>query len=73
MREILISSDSMHNKVYAEIYYKNKFVALVSQENKACGLEIEFPGADVDQNLIVRNIPLNKFKELLEKAASELA
>ena len=73
MREIIISSDSNHDKVYAEIYYKDKFVALVSQENKARGLEIEFPGTDVDQNLVSRNIPLNKFKELLERATAELA
>ncbi len=72
MKEIIICSDSEHDKVYAEIYYSKKFVAIVSQEKGVHNLEIEFPNTDVDQEMVTRSIPFDKFMELLRMAASEL-
>lgn len=70
--EILIASDSNYEKVFAEIYYDKKFVALVSQENGIKNLNIEFPDNTVDQNQVAKKIDYDQFIAALGVAKSKL-
>ncbi len=69
---VMIASDLDHEKVYAEIYCDDKFVALVSQEH---GLEhkmLEVPGPGLVEEQISREVDLKGFQHALELAARKL-
>lgn len=68
----LIANDYEHEKVFVEIYFDDKFVALINQENGLNNLEIEFPGEGLVEDLIVRKLPLKTFLELINEAAKIL-
>ena len=70
---IIIASDDEHEKAFAEIYYREKFVALASQEGGLNRLEIEFPLFDVDEAMIIRTLELTGFQQALNSAAIRLA
>ena len=59
-------------KVFIEIYYEGKFVALINQERGLDNLEIEFPGPDLVESEIIRKLPLNDFLDLVNDAATRL-
>ena len=69
--KITIASDGEHERVFAELYYGEKFVALVSQEKDGV-LEIEFPSAEMDPSMILRKIDLSSFQAALISAALKL-
>ena len=69
---ITIASDAEHEKVYAEIHCRGKFVALVNQENGFDRLKIEFPPAGLDEAMIVRVVDMEGFQQALISAAKEL-
>ena len=69
---VMIASDEDHEEVYVEIYYDDKFVALVSQEY---GLEhkmLEVPGPGLVEEQISRKVDLEGFQQALELAARKL-
>lgn len=68
----LIASDPDHEKVYAEIYFGEKFVALISQEAGPESLMLELPGCELDQEQIIRNVNLEGFIVALRSAADRL-
>jgi hypothetical protein len=70
--DFIITSDDQHEKVFIEIYYEGKFVAQISQERGQDNLEIEFPGIDLVESLIARNVPLNTFLSLVREASEKL-
>lgn len=70
--KIIIFSSSDHNELVAEIYYKSKYVALVSQDDGINNLKIEFPDEKQNQEAILRNINLNIFLAAIEMAKKEL-
>ena len=70
--DFLIADDSEHEKVFIEIYYKDKFVASISQEQGLDKLEIEFPGPNLVESLIIRKVPLKEFLDLANDAAKRL-
>ena len=70
--DFLIADDSEHEKVFIEIYYEGKFVALINQERGLDNLEIEFPGPDLVESEIIRKLPLNDFLDLVNDAATRL-
>jgi len=70
--DFLIASDDEYEKVFIEIYYEGKFVALINQEKGLDNLEIEFPGVDVIESLIIRRLPLKEFLDLVNQAAEKL-
>ena len=70
--DFLIADDSEHEKVFIEIYYKDKFVASISQEQGLDKLEIEFPGPNLVESLIIRKVPLKEFLDLVNDAAKRL-
>ncbi len=70
--DFIIADDDQHEKVFIEIYYEGKFVALINQEKGLDDLEIEFPGTNLVETLITRKIPLNTFLNLVKEAAEKL-
>jgi len=72
MYEIVIASDDEHEKVYAEIYFQEKFVVLLSQKEGSGNLKLEFPDCNLNQEAITKIIPLNNFINLIEKAKLKL-
>lgn len=65
-----LASDQDHERVVAEIYFHNQFVALVSNDN---GVEvIEFPGPGLDESCIARSIPRDAFLHALSIASNRL-
>ena len=70
--DFLIADDSEHEKVFVEIYYNEKYVALISQEEGIDKLLIEFPGNDLNESAIIRSLPLNEFLNLIDEAVKFL-
>ena len=68
----MIASDDDHEQVFAEIYFAEKFVALVSQEEGINQLKVEFPGSNLDENMILREISMDGFLSALKEARSRL-
>ena len=69
---VTIASDEEHDKVFAEIFCGEKFVALVSQEKGVDRLEIEFPPAGIDEKLIMRAVDMEGFQQALVAAMKRL-
>ena len=73
MYKIIVASDDIHEKVFVEMYYHDKYVALLNQEKGIDEIEIEFPGCiNLDQQLILRTIPLKEFINLVNEAKLKL-
>lgn len=70
--DFLIASDSEHEKVFIEIYYNAKYIALISQENGIDDLLIEFPGNNLKESEILISLPLNEFLSLIDEAVKKL-
>ena len=70
--EVIIADDADHEKVFAEIYRDNQFLALISQEDGPEKLKVEFPGPLLDEAQVVRCAPLTEFMAVLEQAARKL-
>jgi len=70
--EILLSSDSDYEELTAEIYFNGKFVALLNKDEGLDNLKVEFPGADVNQEMVLRNIDLATFEQGLNMAKKKL-
>lgn len=69
---VMIASDAEHEKVFAEIYFDDKFVALVSQEGGLDQKILEFPGTGLDESVILREVGLDDFQQLLDLAVRKL-
>lgn len=66
---ISIGDDGLHDDLTAEIYFDEKFIALISQENGLKQAEIELhrpPDSDT------WSFPLDKFLQVLERAKHRL-
>jgi hypothetical protein len=50
--EILLSSDDDYEQLTAEVFYRVKFVALFNQDNGVHNLQIEFPCAQVEEDIL---------------------
>jgi hypothetical protein len=70
---VMIASDLDHERVYAEVYWDEKFVALVSQERGAGKEVLEFPGPGLKEDLICREVDLDGFLQAVELAVRKLA
>ena len=70
--KIMIASGPDHEEVFAEIYFGEQFVALVSQEDGIGSMRIEFPDTNVREDMIVRKVNLKDFQEALHEAAKKL-
>lgn len=70
---VMIASDLDHEKVYAEIYCDEKFVALVSQERGLGSKVLELPGPGLVEDQICREVDLEGFLQAVQVAARKLA
>ena len=70
--EILITSDSDYEKLTAEIYCEDKFVALLNQDNGLDNIIIEFPGNNVTEDAVLRKLELSIFEKAIAEAKSRL-
>ena len=68
----MIASDPSYEKVFAEIYFDERFVALVSQEEGTENMKVEFPGNDVKEDMILRKVQLRDFQNALDEAVKKL-
>ena len=65
-----ICSDTDYEKLVAEIYCDNKFVALISQESEQ--LMLEFPSSASVENQTTRAVDLKWFEKALAEAKQKL-
>lgn len=70
--EIIIADDAQHEKVYAEIHFDEKFVAIVSQDEGIDRLTLETPGSVKVEDLVLRKVDLNEFLKAVEAAKLRL-
>ena len=70
--DVMIASDQDHEKVYAEIYFDGKFVALISQERGITNKSLELPGPGLVEDLICREVDLAGFLQAVQQAARKL-
>ncbi len=70
--EILLSSDGDYEELTAEIFYNGKFIALLNQDEGVNNLKIEFPGTDVEEDMVLRKIDLATFEKGLELARQKI-
>jgi hypothetical protein len=69
---IQICSDSTHDRLIAEIYVRDKFVALLSQENGLDNIRIESPDECAYESAISRSVELKLFMEAVNMAKRKL-
>lgn len=70
--KIILSSDSNYEELTAEIFYEEKFIALLNQDEGLDSIKIEFPGPDVQENAVLRKIDLAVFEKALAEAKLKL-
>ncbi len=70
--EIIFSSDSNYNKLVIEVFYQNKFLFLLNQDNGRENIIIEFPTSNMREDMILREISLTIFEEALLLAKGQL-
>jgi hypothetical protein len=70
--KIVICSDVDYDNLIAEIYYDDKFVALISQEEGPSKLKVEFSGPTQNEEAILRKVDLDWFQHALEEAKEKL-
>jgi len=70
--EIILSSDSDYEELTAEIIYKGKFVALLSQDDGIEKCKVEFPSADCEDSLVHRKLELDVLEKGLAMAKQKL-
>jgi hypothetical protein len=70
--EIQIADDEHHEKVFAEILYRGKLVAILSQENGPNDLLIEFPGRAAFEDMVARSISPDLFQSAIDTAKRSL-
>lgn len=65
---IVIASDDVHENVFAEVYYLDKFCMLLYFDNMSNEFILEMPDSNLVENLIIRKIPLHIMEEAINKA-----
>ena len=68
----MIANDDSHEKVFVEIEFDEKFVALISQEEGEDRLRIEFPGPGLVEEHICRDTYLDDFLQAIKEARQRL-
>ena len=52
----------------AEIYYEDRFIALLNQDEGLDRIRVEFPGSNVQEDLVLRKVDLAVFENALLEA-----
>ena len=69
---ITIASAGDYEKLVSEISYSGEFIALISQEEGADKLRIEFPDRCSKKGEMAHKVDLDAFLKTVEKARQEL-
>jgi hypothetical protein len=70
--KIIIASDVEYECVFAEIYYNDKFIALVSQEEGLDKLKIEFRHDLINYDDVVMKMDIDCLRKAIDLAAKAL-
>jgi hypothetical protein len=70
--ETVIASPPEYERLLAEIYYDGLFVAQVTQERGEGVFDLETPGVDLVQDLIIRKVDLERFMKAVQEACQRL-
>lgn len=70
--EIILSSDGDYEELTAEIFYKGRFIALLSQDDGIENCKVEFPSSDCEESLVHRKIDLDVLEKGLALAKQKL-
>ena len=70
--KILVCSDTEYEQLIAEIYIDGKFIALLSQENGADDLQLEFPDRAQNFAIISRKVDCSLLRIGIEAAQTQL-
>ena len=62
---VMIANDDDHEKVFAEIYFGDDFVALLSQEDGIEKMLVEIPGSEFSEQHLARKVDLDGFRRAL--------
>ena len=68
-----ISSDLNYEYLVCEIYFEDKYCALISQESGRGIYDIEIAGVDLVESLVCRKVNLDVFLEAVEIAKKRLS
>jgi hypothetical protein len=71
--KIVICSPPDYNNLVAEIFCRDKFVALVSHESSKLHFELEFPGIHLDESHILRKVHVDGFSQAITRACMMLS
>lgn len=69
---IQICSDIDYENLIAEIYVDDRYVALVSREDRAGPFLVEFPGPDQNEAVIARKVDFQTLVAALDDARAKL-
>ena len=70
--KVVLSSDMGYEKLTAEIFIDEKFVALINQDKGFDNLRLEFPDSYADESSVLRTVSLDLFNTAIEMAVSKL-
>ncbi len=65
---IRIASPPEYERLVAEIYFGDRFVALVSEERGVGQFDLETPGLELIESSILRKVDLDGFLKAVEEA-----
>ncbi len=68
---IMVASDVNHQELCAEIYFRGKFVALITHTNGKKVLELA--GSNLDETVVARAVSLEGFLRAIDVALVQLA
>jgi hypothetical protein len=66
--KVLVASPPEYERLVAEIYFGDLFVALLSQERDDGSIDIELADCSLDQTMVCRKVHLERFLEAIETA-----
>jgi len=70
--KVLICSDVEYDKLIAEIYHHDRYVALISKEDGPNQLAVEFPGPGMNEDVVTRKVDLVWLEAALAAARRKL-
>jgi len=70
--KILLSSDPDYEELTAEIFCQGKFVALLNKDAGPNNMKIEFPGSNVREDTVLREVDLVTFEKALTEAKQKI-
>jgi hypothetical protein len=71
--ETMIASDTDYERVFCEIYFDGRFVALVSQERGEGLFDLETPGPGLNEEGVIHRVDLLGLQDAIETCRRRLS